>query len=93
MAQRNLQVLRLKDQWLLAQVEEVEGAPFGEPDCILVNPMQITPEGQLIDWLHFADNKETVVRSSDILTFTEPGKELLAKYFSSRPIEPEVLNE
>ena len=86
-------MLRLKDQWLLAQVEEVEGAPFGEPDCILVNPMQITSEGQLIDWLHFADNKETVVRSSDILTFTEPGKELLAKYFSSRPIEPEVLNE
>ena len=86
-------MLRLKDQWLLAQVEEVEGAPFGEPDCILVNPMQITPEGQLIYWLHLADNKETVVRSSDILTFTEPGKELLAKYFSSRPIEPEVLNE
>ncbi len=55
--------------------------------------MQITPEGQLIDWLHFADNKETVVRSSDILTFTEPGKELLAKYFSSRPIEPEILTE
>ena len=86
-------MLRLKDQWLLAQVEEIEGAPFGEPDCILVNPMQITPEGQLIDWLHFADNKETVVRSSDILTFTEPGKELLSKYFSNRPIEPEILTE
>ena len=86
-------MLRLKDQWLLAQVEEIEGAPFGEPDCILVNPMQITPEGQLTDWLHFADNKETVVRSSDILTFTEPGKELLASYYSYKPIEPEVLNE
>ena len=86
-------MLLLKDQWLLAQVEEVEGAPFGEPDCILVNPMQITPEGQLIDWLHFADNKETVVRSSDILTFLEPGKELLASYYSYKPIEPEVLNE
>ena len=86
-------MLRLKDQWLLAQVEEIEGAPFGEPDCILVNPMQITPEGQLIDWLHFADNKETVVRSSDILTFVEPSRDILASYFSSKPIEPEVLNE
>ena len=86
-------MLRLKDQWLLAQVEEVEGAPFGEPDCILVNPMQITPEGQLIDWLHFADNKETVVRSSDILTFLEPGKELLSKYYAFKPIEPEILTE
>ena len=93
MDSKNLQVLRLKDQWLIAKVEEIEGAPFGEPDCILVNPMQSPPEGQLTDWLQFAENKETVVRSSDILTFTEPGKELLAKYFSSRPIEPEVLNE
>ena len=86
-------MLRLKDQWLIAKVEEIEGAPFGEPDCILVNPMQITPEGQLIDWLHFADNKETVVRSSDILTFVEPSRDILASYFSSKPIEPEVLNE
>ena len=55
--------------------------------------MVITPEGQLTDWLHFADNKETVVRSSDIMTFVEPSKELLAKYFSNRPIEPEILTE
>ena len=86
-------MLRLKDQWLIAKVEEIEGAPFGEPDCILVNPMVITPEGQLTDWLHFADNKETVVRSSDILTFVEPSRDILASYFSSKPIEPEVLNE
>ena len=55
--------------------------------------MQITPEGQLTDWLHFADNKETVVRSSDILTFLEPGKELLSKYYAFKPIEPEILTE
>ncbi len=86
-------MLLLKDQWLLAQVEEIEGAQFGDPDCILVEPMAITPQGELTDWLHFADTKETVVRSSDILTFVEPGRDILAKYFSSKPIEPEVLNE
>jgi len=85
-------VLRLKDQWLLARVEEIEGAQFGDPDCILVNPMSIEGD-QLKDWLPFTDNKETVVRSSDILTFVEPGRDILAKYFSSKPIEPEVLNE
>ena len=58
-------MLLLKDQWLLAQVEEIDGAQFGDPDCILVNPMSI--EGNdLKDWLPFADSKETVVRSSDI---------------------------
>tara|TARA_B100002019_G_scaffold100259_2_gene86362 strand:- start:327 stop:491 length:165 start_codon:yes stop_codon:yes gene_type:complete len=48
---------------------------------------------QLKDWLPFADIKETVVRSSDILTFIEPGKDILAKYYSYKPIEPEVLTE
>ena len=85
-------MLRLKDQWLLARVEEIEGAQFGDPDCILVNPMSIEGD-QLKDWLPFTDNKETVVRSSDILTFVEPSRDILASYFSSKPIEPEVLNE
>ena len=85
-------MLLLKDQWLLAQVEEIEGAQFGDPDCILVNPMSIDGTN-LKDWLPFADVKETVIRSSDILTFIEPGKDLLASYYSYKPIEPEVLNE
>ena len=85
-------MLRLKDQWLLARVEEIDGAQFGDPDCILVNPMSIEGD-QLKDWLPFTDNKETVVRSSDILTFVEPSRDILASYFSSKPIEPEVLNE
>ena len=85
-------MLLLKDQWLLAQVQEIEGVQFGDPDCILVEPLAI--DGiNLKDWLPFADVKETVVRSSDILTFLEPGKELLASYYSYKPIEPEVLTE
>tara|TARA_B100000427_G_scaffold219054_1_gene183067 strand:- start:533 stop:697 length:165 start_codon:yes stop_codon:yes gene_type:complete len=47
----------------------------------------------LSDWIPFADNKEIVIRSSDILTFMEPGKELLSKYYAFKPIEPEVLTE
>ena len=85
-------MLLLKDQWLLAQVEEIEGASFGDPDCILVNPMSIE-DNNLKDWLPFADNKETVVRSSDIMTFVEPSRDILSKYYSSKPIEPEILNE
>ena len=76
-------MLLLKDQWLLAQVEEIDGAQFGDPDCILVNPMSI--EGNdLKDWLPFADSKETVVRSSDILTFVEPSRDCLL-YTSPSP--------
>ena len=85
-------MLRLKDQWLLAQVQEIEGVELGDPDCILVEPLAIDGT-DLKDWLPFADVKETVIRSSDILTFIEPGKELLSKYYAFKPIEPEVLTE
>ncbi len=85
-------MLLLKDQWLLAKVEEIDGAQFGDPDCILVEPLLIQ-NGELKDWLPFADEKETVVRSSDILTFVVPGKDILSKYYAYKPIEPEVLTE
>jgi len=76
----------------LAQVQEIEGVELGDPDCILVEPLAIDGTN-LKDWLPFADVKETVIRSSDILTFIEPGKELLSKYYAFKPIEPEVLTE
>ena len=85
-------MLLLKDQWLLAQVQEIEGVELGDPDCILVEPLAINGT-DLKDWLPFADVKETVIRSSDILTFIEPGKDLLSKYYAFKPIEPEVLTE
>ena len=85
-------MLLLKDQWLLAQVQEIEGVEFGDPDCILIEPLAIDGT-DLKDWLPFADVKETVIRSSDILTFIEPGKDILASYYSYKPIEPEVLTE
>ena len=85
-------MLLLKDQWLLAQVQEIEGVEFGDPDCILIEPLAIDGTN-LKDWLPFADSKETVVRSSDIITFVEPSRDILSKYYSSKTIEPEVLNE
>ncbi len=85
-------MLLLKDQWLLAQVEEIEGVEFGDPDCILREPLAINGT-TVTDWIPFADIKEIVIRSSDILTFMEPGKDLLASYYSYKPIEPEILTE
>ncbi len=80
----------MKNQWIIAKVEEIEETQLGDPDCILIDPMEITPEGQLRDWLHFSDKKETVVRSSDIITFIEPGRETLSRYYG---FNPEVLTE
>tara|TARA_B100000902_G_C27308993_1_gene917240 strand:- start:1086 stop:1241 length:156 start_codon:yes stop_codon:yes gene_type:complete len=45
---------------------------------------------QLKDWLPFADEKECVVRSSDILTFVEPSERLLAQFYNGKT---ELLSE
>ena len=79
-----LKVLLLKDQWLLALVEEIEGVTFGDPDCILVDPMLIEGD-QLKDWLPFASKKEAVVRSSDIMTFVDPSSEFINLYYGGKP--------
>jgi hypothetical protein len=76
-----LKVLLLKDQWLLASVEEIEDVEFGDPDCILHRPMFVEGD-QLTDWLPFADEKLCVIRSSDIITFVEPSESLLAQYYN-----------
>ena len=77
-------MLLLKDQWLLALVEEIEGVTFGDPDCILVDPMLIEGD-QLKDWLPFASKKEAVVRSSDIMTFVDPSNEFITLYYGGKP--------
>ena len=77
-------MLLLKDQWLLALVEEIEGVTFGDPDCILVDPMVIEGD-QLKDWLPFASKKEAVVRSSDIMTFVDPSSDFITLYYGGKP--------
>ena len=76
-------MLLLKDQWLLASVDEIEDVIMGDPDCIFHDPMLIDGD-QLTDWIPFADVKECVVRSSDILTFVEPSERLLAQFYNGK---------
>jgi len=79
-----LKVLLLKDQWLIATIEEIDEVAFGDPDCILINPMVID-NGQLKNWIPFSTKNECVVRSSDIITFVDPSSELLALYQKTTP--------
>lgn len=68
-------LLRLCDQWILAEVEAVEDAVLGEPDCILINPE--TLDGK--QWPPFSLDTEVAVRSSDIMVMVNPSDEILKK--------------
>ena len=77
-------LLRLSNQWLVAQVSEMEGDTLpGDPDCILNDPFVIDLEGNLNSWPEFSDDREVAVRSTDITTIVDPSKELLARYIKA----------
>ncbi len=77
-------LLRLSNQWLVAQVSEMEGDTLpGDPDCILNDPFVLDLEGNLNSWPEFSDDREVAVRSTDITTIVDPSKELLARYIKA----------
>ena len=65
---------------LIATIEEVS-TELGEPDCKVIEPYLVTPEGTVEPWLLNITNQNEVMISSDkILTLVEPKTTLLAKY-------------
>lgn len=67
-------LLKLSNEpWILAEVEAVEDAILGEPDCILLNP--VTLDGE--KWPPFSLDTEVAVRSSDIMVMVNPTDDVL----------------
>ena len=78
-----IKVLLLKNGIvLITEIEEVT-AELGEPDCKLVNPVEIldTEPLQLKKWLHAYTTQTSSMLSSDsILTIVDPHKTILDDY-------------
>ena len=65
---------------LIATLEELS-SELGAPDCKLIEPYVVTPEGTVEPWLLNVTNQNEVMISSDkILTLVDPKTPLLAKY-------------
>tara|TARA_B100000073_G_scaffold160540_1_gene132630 strand:- start:2915 stop:3169 length:255 start_codon:yes stop_codon:yes gene_type:complete len=79
---KNLKVLILDNQTLLTQIEEVT-TDLGEPDCKLVEPFIVNPDGTLTPWLIDLTSQNTfMVHSDKILTIADPNGKLIDKYES-----------
>jgi hypothetical protein len=58
---------------LISQLQEAESADIGEPDCILIKPFNIIPDGTLQPWLgELTKQNEFKIHSDKILTIAEP---------------------
>ena len=67
-------LLRLNNEhWILADVSEIPEVEYGEPDCILDDP--ITLDGKR--WPEHSADNQLVVRSTDIIVMVNPTDEVL----------------
>ena len=73
-------ILLTNSERLISQIEE-GGADIGEPDCKLINPMEICEGNSLAPWMIDHTKQDTFMINSDkIITLAEPTPTLLEKY-------------
>ena len=73
-------ILLTNSERLISEIEEV-GAEIGEPDCKLINPMEIWEGNNLSPWMMDHTMQDTFMISSDkIITLADPMPTLLEKY-------------
>ena len=73
-------ILLTNSERLISEIEEV-GAEIGEPDCKLINPMEIWESTNLAPWMMDHTMQDTFMISSDkIITLADPMPTLLEKY-------------
>jgi hypothetical protein len=68
---------------LISVLEESPTADLGEPDCVLVNPFNIMPDGTLQNWLgDLTKDQKFKIHSDKILTIAEPTDRIRELYVS-----------
>lgn len=85
-----LKLLKFDGHLLIAEVEEIPGVQFGDPDCILKHPYEIildeveTPNSIITKFPSFSKESELIVRSSDITFITEPDDLIISRYYETK---------
>jgi hypothetical protein len=74
-----IKLIKFDGDWIVTNVVEIPDVEFGDPDCVLKYPYQVQGEC-LGPWPAHSDEREIVVRSSDITVVTEPNTFLLTSY-------------
>ena len=67
---------------LIAKIEEID-AELGDPNCLISDVCVINSDGTLSSWLNFSEDTELMIRSENILTITEPKKDIVKLYLET----------
>ena len=82
-----LKLLKFDGHLLIAEVEEIPGVEFGDPDCILKHPYEVIPDNSnpiINKFPNFSRESELTVRSSDITFITEPDDLIVSLYYKTK---------
>jgi hypothetical protein len=80
--EKTIKCLLLKTDSVSVIVTEIieVGSELGEPDCKLINPYKIDPEGNLTPWPEVTDQTELMIHSDSILTIVDPKQQIVDDY-------------
>jgi hypothetical protein len=83
-----IKLLKFSGHWIVAEIEEVPDVEFGDPDCVLKYPCEVTLDG-VVKFPPYSTDRELVVRSSEITLIAEPDAETSARYYDLKKVETE----
>jgi hypothetical protein len=81
-----IKLLKFDGHWIVAEVEEIPGVEFGDPDCVLKYPCEVTEDGA-VPFPPYSEDREIAVRSSDITLIAEPDAMFSALYYDLKAKE------
>ena len=58
-------------------------AEIGDPNCQISDVCIINSDGTISPWLDFTEDTELMIRSENILTITEPKKDIVKLYLET----------
>ena len=83
-----IKLLKLDGHWLVAEIEELGGVEFGDPDCVLKYPCEVNQDGAN-PFPAYSSDRELAVRSSDITLICDPNDMFMALYYDLKDKETE----
>lgn len=81
-----IKILKFDTHWIVAEIDEIPGVEFGDPDCVLKYPCELW-DGDLVRFPPCSLDVEIAVRSSDIKLIADPTDQIAAKYLLMKPTE------
>jgi len=83
-----IKLLKFDGHWLVAEIEEIPGVEFGDPDCVLKYPCEVNQDGAF-PFPAYSNDRELAVRSSDITLICDPNDMFMALYYDLKDKETE----